>query len=353
MLKKITAMVMVLFLISGLAACGSQSGGNSDGEKKRYEAEFLQLFDTVTRIVGYSENKETFTKQAQQIHDNLEEYHQLYDIYHDYEGISNMKTINDQAGIAPVKVDRRIIDLLIFSKEAYRLTDGKVNVAFGSVLKIWHDYRTEGIDDPQSAKLPPQDLLQEAARHTDITQVIIDDENNTVFLRDPEMRLDVGAVAKGYATEQVSQMAIENGFDSGLISVGGNVRAIGRKADGSLWTVGVQDPLSEDGDSIRQLSFADGSLVTSGVYERYYVVDRKKYHHIIDPETLYPSDRYLSVSIYCHDSGLADALSTSVFNMTPEQGKALIESLPQTEAMWILTDGEIRYSSGFEELLKK
>lgn len=344
MLRKSIAIIMIILMTFNLAACGKQ-------EKKRYEAEFLQLFDTVTRIVGYSVSKEEFTKRAQLIHDRLEEYHQLYDIYHDYEGINNIKTINDQAGIAPVKVDRRIIDLLKFSKNAYDLTDGEVNVAYGAVLKIWHEYREEGIDSPQNAKLPPMKLLKEASGHTDINQMIIDEKNSTVFLKDPEMSLDVGAIAKGYATEKVSRIAMQNGFISGLISVGGNVRAIGKKADGQSWKVGIQNPMMEDGASIRTVEITDASLVTSGVYERYYTVDGKNYHHIIDPDTLYPAAYYLSVSIYCPDSGLADALSTSVFNMPFEQGKALIEKLPDTEAMWIFPNGEIKYSSNFEKIL--
>ena len=226
MVKKFTAVILILLLVMNTAACAASA------EKKRYEAEFLTLFDTVTRIVGYDDSKQEFTDQAQLIHDSLEEYHQLYDIYHDYEGINNIKTINEQAGIAPVKVDRRIIGMLLYAREAYDLTGGKVNVAFGAVLKLWHDHRTQGIDDPYHATLPPAAQLKEAAGHTDMDKVIIDEENATVFLEDPEMSLDVGAIAKGYATEQVCKIAAENGFDSGLISVGGNVRAIGVRGDG-------------------------------------------------------------------------------------------------------------------------
>lgn len=345
LVRKTTAVILVMILLFNLAACAKT-------EKKRYEAEFLKLFDTVTQIVGYTDNKEEFTKQAQLIHDSLEEYHQLYDIYNDYPGINNIKAINDQAGIAPVKVDQRIIDLLQFSKKAYELTDGKVNVAFGAVLKIWHEHRTVGIETPEKATLPSMDQLVEASKHTDINQMIIDEKNSTVFLQDPEMSLDVGAIAKGYATEEVSKIAFKNGFTSGLISVGGNVRSIGVKADGDApWKVGVQNPYDQNGENISQVKLKDKSLVTSGIYERYYTVDGKNYHHIIDPVTLFPADYFVSVTILCPDSGLADALSTSVFNMPFEQGEALIESLPDTEALWAFKDGTMKYSSHFQDYI--
>lgn len=346
MLKKFTVFFSILILVFNLTACV-----NAKEENKRYEAEFLMLFDTVTQIIGYAESEEAFSEQIDLIYDNLKQFHQLYDIYNDYEGINNLKTINDQAGIAPVKVDRRIIDLLLFAKEAYELTGGKVNAAFGSVLRIWHDHREAGIENPERATLPELDQLKAASGHTDINRVMIDEANSTVYLPDPEMRLDVGAIAKGYATEQVAVIAEKNGFASGLISVGGNIRAIGVRGDGELWKVGIQNPYDSDGEDITNVNLSDVSLVTSGVYERYYTVNGKRYHHIIDPVTLYPAAYFLSISILCPDSGLADALSTAVFNLPYEQGLALVESLPDTEALWVFPDKSVKSSSGFEDFI--
>jgi len=323
-------------------------------EPVRYEATFLQLFDTKTTIVAYTADKEEFNRHVQLIYDNLEEYHKLYDIYTSYDGINNLKTINDQAGKAPVKVDKRIIELLKFARQWYDKTGGKVNVAYGAVLRIWHDYRESGIADPDAAQLPPIELLQKASEHTDINKVIIDEEASTVYLEDPEMSLDVGAIAKGYAVEQVSRIAAENGFASGLISVGGNVRAIGAKSkEGQPWNVGIQNPdISSSQQNVHILNITDASLVTSGIYERYYTVDGRNYHHIIDPDTMFPSDEYKSVTILCRDSGEADALSTAVFNMSLEEGTELIESIPDIEAFWILSSGEFVYSSHFRDYLK-
>ncbi len=346
MSRKPIAIIMILILAFNLVAC---SGARE--EKKRYQAQFLKLFNTVTQVVGYAYSEEEFNEQVNGIYEGLKEYHQLYDIYNDYEGLNNIKTINDKAGIAPVKVDQRIIDLVLFSKELYETTGGKVNIAFGAVLRIWHDHRAAGTEDPEKATLPDLEQLQEASMHTDINQVIVDKKNSTVYLTDPEMSLDVGAIAKGYATEQVARIAEENGIESCLISVGGNVRSIGIREDGIPWKVGIQNPFDEEGEDIRTVGLSDRSLVTSGIYERYYIVNGKQYHHIIDPDTLFPAEYFESISVLTTDSGMADALSTSVFNLPFEKGLALIESLPDTEALWVFHDGTVKMSSHFEDAL--
>lgn len=345
-MKKILLTSLILFSLVVTSACRK--------EPEKYEASFLGLFNTITEIIAYADHEEEFRVFAEFIHDHLEEYHQLYDKYKNYEGINNIKTINDNAGIKPVKVDRRIIDMLLFSKQAYEFSGGKVNITLGSVLEIWHTYRTEGIDDPLSAKLPPYELLEEADTHTDINALIIDEDNSTVYLADKEMSLDVGAIAKGYATEQVVRLAAENGYPDFLLSVGGNTRAVGGKGkEKEPWSVGIQNPDKESEQySLYSLSLKDLSLVASGDYERYYTVNGKRYHHIIDPETLMPSAYFTAVSIICEDSGMADALSTSVYNMPYEKGKALIESLDRTEALWIFKDGTMKSSDGFEALIK-
>lgn len=321
-------------------------------ELKRFDAQFLDLFDTVTSIVGYAEDKEQFTAYAQGFYDELKMYHELYDIYNDYEGINNIKTINDNAGVQPVKVDQKIIDMLEEAVEIGETTGGKINVAMGSVLSIWHDYRTEGIDDPEAAELPTMEELKEAAEHMDISRMQIDREASTVYLPDPNMSLDVGSVAKGYATEMVCQSMEEKGMTYALASVGGNVRAIGSKADGSMWKVGIQNPDREsDVKYLHTLELKDMSLVTSGTYQRYYTVNGVSYHHIINPDLLIPWNEYASVSIVCKDSGMADCLSTAVFNMELEEGKKLVESLDGVEALWIHPDGSEDYSSGFAAYL--
>ena len=319
-------------------------------KKQTYSAEFMILFNTVTKIISYSDSEEEFKTQSQYIYKELEHYHKLYNIYDDFDGINNIKTINDNAGIKPVKVDIEIINLIKFSRKMYLETNEQVNIAFGPVLRIWSRYRDDGIEDPNSAELPKLDDLKKANEYTDINNIIIDESNSTVFLPDKNMKLDVGAIAKGYATQMVVGKAKKNGFSNGVISVGGNVCAIGLKVNNKPWGVGIQNPDKDSDDEITDtLYLSDMSLVSSGDYERYYMVDGVKYHHIIDTSTLYPSKYFRQVSIVTNDSALADAYSTAVFNLPLEEGLKLIESNESIEAMWVLKDKSVVYSDGFKD----
>ncbi len=313
----------------------------------------MDYFDTVITIVGYENTKQEFDAVANEIIAQLKEYHMLYSIYHRFEGMETLCTINDiyNGEHRTTEVDKRIIDMLLYAKDIYTATDGTVNIAMGSVLSIWHSYREEGINNPSEASLPPMDKLRTAAEHTDITKMIIDVDNNTVTLNDPLMKLDVGAIAKGYATECVARSMEKIGITGYILNVGGNIRAIGSKPDGESWTVGIEDP--QGGDYLEYLQLNGYSVVTSGAYQRYYYVDEKAYHHIIHPDTLMPAENYVSVSVICKDSGLGDAMSTALFCLPLDQGIALVESYPDLEAMWITEDGEKAVSSGWDEFVKK
>ena len=335
----------VLLLLS-LVLTGCAGTGPQKPELKQYTATFLTLFDTVTTIVGKAESKEAFEQTAQQVHDDLLEYHQLFDIYHTYEGISNLKTVNDAAGGAPVTVDRRIIDLLLDCKDYYQRTGGRVNVAMGSVLSLWHQARSDGFNDPAHAYLPDAAALEEAAAHTNPDAIVIDESASTVCITDPGVHLDVGAVAKGWAVERVCR-----GAPSGLlVSVGGNVCATGPKEPGTPWVVGIQDPDGGE-EYLHTLYLEKGCVVTSGDYQRAYAVDGEIYHHIIDPDTLYPGRYWRSVTIVCQDSGLADALSTALFLLPLEEGQALLDQCG-AEALWVNAAGERFYSPGFQKMIR-
>lgn len=340
---KLTVLLLVCILLLGaFPSCGQKP--------QAYKAYSLDYFDTATTITGYAESQEEFDTVSGEILAELGEYHRLYTIYHRFEGLENLCTINELAEgqHRTVTVDRRIIDLLLYAKEMYTLTGGKLNIAMGSVLSIWHDYREMGMSDPASAELPPMEELTEAARHTDINCLVIDEENSTVTITDPAMRLDVGAIAKGYAVEMVARSLEEQGITGYVLNVGGNVRTVGVRGDGEPWLAGIENPFEDDEKPyLTYLHLNNESLVTSGSYQRYYWVDGKSYHHIIHPETLMPALGFTSVSVLTKSSADGDALSTALFCMTYEEGVALVNSLADTEAMWVLTDGTTLYSNGF------
>lgn len=323
-----------LFLILALLLSGCQWQTSTP-----YTVTYLNLFDTVTTILGNGESEAEFLEDAGKIYTDLLFYHRLFDIYENYEGLNNLKTINDQAGIAPVTVDPALIQLLLFCRDAYEMTDGKVNAAMGSVLRLWHEARETGI-------LPSQAALEEAALHIDFTDVHIDEAASTVFLSDPATSLDVGAIAKGWATQQVAQAA-PAGM---LISVGGNVCATGPKDDaGTPWSIGIQDP-DKSTAYVKKLAITQGAVVTSGDYQRVFTVDGKDYHHIIDPSTVMPSAFWRSVTVVCADSGLADVLSTALFLLPLEDGMALAAQW-DAQALWLDAAGNIHMTPGFEALI--
>lgn len=342
--NKIYAFALILSLCLLIPGCGQTIPKK---EKIQYTKTYMDVFDTVTTIIGREEPEEVFLQKAEQIHDTLVAYHQLFDIYNEYDGVVNLKNVNDLAGKEAVVVDERIIDLLLFCKEEAKLTDGAVNVALGSMLDLWHEARLEGIEHPENAKLPDMDALEEAMLHTDISKVILDEEAKTVYFADEDLKLNVGAIAKGYATEK----AVEGITGNYLVSVGGNVRVTGPKTeDGTPWTVGVQDPDMLEAYCYK-LAVTGGSVVTSGDYQRFYEVDGKRYHHIIDPETLMPAAYYRSVTVLCEDSGQADALSTALFNLPLEKGRELAEKTG-VEVLWIPVSGETIMTDGIRNLLK-
>ena len=334
--------LLILSNMSLLCSCSKKA------EKNKYSAYSMDYFDTVITITGYENSQEAFDSVSKEMLELFGEYHKLYTIYHRFDGIENLCTINELVNgeHRTVKVDRRIIDMLLYAKEMYTLTNGTMNVAMGSVLSLWHDYRTIGKDNPDEASLPPMESLKKASAHTNIENLVIDEANNTVTITDPQMTLDVGAIAKGYATEQIAKYFEEKGITRYVLNVGGNVRTLGAKADGSDWTVGIENP--NGGDYLAYLSLNGQSVVTSGSYQRYYYVDGKPYHHIIHPNTLMPATGYLSVSIVCNDSALGDALSTALFCLSQKEGLALIDSIDGAEAMWVTEDEEKIYSSGWK-----
>ncbi|MEG0774776.1 FAD:protein FMN transferase [Clostridium sp.] len=342
-------MVMVLFT-------GCQEKPKT--EYTKYSDSFFEAFDTITTVVAYTKTEEEFKSYFGKIEGRFKELHKLYDIYNDYEGINNVKTINDNAGIKPVKVEKDIIDLIVFSKKWYNDTKGRTNIAMGPVLRIWHDYREIGANDPEKAQIPPMEDLKAALKYTDINKVIVDTENSTVYLEDKNMRLDVGAVAKGYATEVIAKEIMAEGLTSGIISAGGNVRVLGKPLDGvrERWGIGIQDPskpiASDSENTLDTIFLNDLSVVSSGDYERYYIVDGKILHHIIDPETLMPGDYYRQVTIVTEHSGLADFLSTTLFLLPYKESREIADSLKDVEVMWVMPDGKIEATDGMKKIMK-
>ena len=314
------------------------------GGPKQYQVTWFDLFDSVIRVTAYCDSDEEWQQQSQALHQDLLRYHQLFDIYNYYDGMTNLADVNDAAGGTPVKVDDALLELLVLGQQMYTETDGRCNIAAGAVLSLWHDAQ-------EAAVLPAAEALQAAAQHCDIRCLAIDQAAGTVQLTDPEMRLDVGSIGKGWAIEAAAQAAQARGLDQALIDAGSNIRAIGTHADGKPWVAGVTAPWDEDGSTLIEVELANGqSLVTSGDTQRYFEVDGLRYSHLIDLATLYPATYFRQVSVLCDDGGVGDALSTGLFCMPLAEGQALVDRLDGVEAIWYGADGEsVTRTDGFPQ----
>lgn len=232
-------------------------------------------------------------------------------------------------------------DTLILLRTALsyaELTDGGIDPTIGSVNKLW-DF-TGG-----TAVLPDEAALAQALSHVDYRAVTID--GDMAALNDPQAELDLGFIAKGYIADRMKEYLVSRGVDSALINLGGNVLAIGNKPDGTPFKVGIQQPFAAGGVTALTLPVTDLSVVSSGNYERFFEYNGKIYHHILDTQTGCPVWNNLSgVTVLCGSSMEGDALSTACFVLGAEKGMALIESLPDTEAVFLTSDGDILYSDG-------
>ena len=350
-MKRILSILLLVSFILSFTSCFNERDKTEYETRSRTVSTFY--FNTLSTIYTYGdESDETIEKYVNIADETLSYYHELFDIYFEYSGVNNIKTINKNAGKSPVKVDKEMIDFLLYCKELYTITGGKTNVMLGSVLKIWHDAREDAEDDfgyLNPSDLPTEAELQSAMKHTSIDLLVIDEEESTVYISDSNASLDVGAIAKGYAVDALYEKIKAEGASSVALNIGGNIRTIGLKPDGEKWVTGITNPDKNSNESLKcRIRIGEASLVTSGDYERYFIAGDKKYHHIIDPDTLLPAEYFSSVSILTTSSCLADALSTALFCMSYEEGLSLITSLGGIEVIWILMDGTVKHTSGID-----
>lgn len=351
--------------------------GNDGKEYYKNTGTFYNTFDTIIQITLYTDTEEDFEKYFNLGKSEFERLHQLFDQYNAYEGVNNVYTINEMAGKEAVKVDEDLFNLIKMSMELRDETLGKTDIAMGSVLSLWHDAREEAgyvsngevvggngdqaLDENGKPALPEGDIpsqedLEAADQHTDPENIILDEQAMTVYISDSEMSIDVGATAKGYATELVAQTLKEEGLEHGLISAGGNIKAVGDKPlDNGNWTVGIQNPDISNADPIDVIEIgADQAVVTSGDYQRFFMHNGEKFHHIIDPEELRPITYYPSVTVVTQNSGIADMLSTAFFLSDEKETEEIIanmkESMPEIEIgiIWVDTDSSVHKTENLQ-----
>lgn len=324
-MKKIFLSILIFICIISLTSC--------QNSYKQYQQIYTTLgFNTQFQFIAYTKNQSEFDKYSEKLKELFTHYHQLFSTFDNYDGLNNIKTINDNAGKEKIKVDSEIIELLLLSKEAYEFTNHKFDITMGNTLSIWHKYREEGIVLNQQnlpGKVPSETELKESQKYRGWQHIQIDEHENTVYIDNKNISLDVGGIAKGFATEKVAQELEKMGLQYGLISAGGNVRTINSKPDNKPWIVGIEEPTLVGGKSLFAYQYPSTiSFVTSGDYQRFYQDENNKnYHHLIDPETNHPAYNYRFVNIMIKDSAWADIASTALFLSSIEEGTQLIEKL--------------------------
>lgn len=285
-----------------------------------YDSQDESIIDEAFQLCDYYENLLSRTKKESEIYKLNEEGHNSY-------------TISDETK-----------ELLTAGFHYSQLSNGAFDLTLEPLTSLWNFGTKE-------ARLPSQEEIDEALTHIGYQYLKID--GNTITLEKEGMGVDLGAIAKGYIADKMKEFLISKGVNSAIINLGGNILCVGDKPDGSAFLVGIQKPFKDRNETIAVMEIRDLSVVSSGIYERFFTVDGKNYHHILNPATGYPYENDLtSVTIISKDSVDGDALSTTCFALGLEEGMKLINSLPDTYAVFITSDYELHFSDGFIENIK-
>ncbi len=318
---KLFRTIFLFFILLTLSGCGFPS------KEPLTKSGFY--FDTVIQITIYDSNDSDLIAQC---FSYCEDFENL--ISRTKEG-SDIYRINHASGM-PVEVSDTTIELLEAGIYYGELTDGAFDITIAPLSQLW--------DFKNNTRVPEANDIKTALSHVNYKNILIDD--NTVTLKDPEASIDLGGIAKGYMADCLKKYLEKEGIKSALINLGGNILTIGAKPDGSAFQIGIQRPFDKKNATITSASAIDSSVVTSGSYERYFEMDGKIYHHILDTNTGYPCQNdLLGVTILSQDSMAGDALSTACFALGLKDAKKLIDSLDGVEAIFITNEFSVSYSS--------
>jgi len=245
---------------------------------------------------------------------------------------SETSNINKNAGVNPVKVSEELFSLIQRALKISNLTDGAFDISYASMDKLWKY-------DGSMTQMPSKEAIKKSVAKVGYQDIIVDPKNSTVFLKNKGMKIGFGAIGKGYAADKAKKLLISNGVSGGIINASGDINSWGSKPSGSSWQVAITNPLNKN-KAFAMLPIKD-AVVTSGNYEKYVTFNSRRYSHIIDPRTGYPSQGIISVTVFAPKAELADALATSVFVMGVETGIDRINQLKAVECIIITDTGNI------------
>jgi thiamine biosynthesis lipoprotein len=265
------------------------------------------------------------------------EISRLEDLLTTFRDSSQTNQVNEQAGIAPVQVDREVFDLIKRSIRISDLTQGAFDITYGSVDKRFWNF------DTSMKALPDRETARQAVRLINYQNIILDEEASTVFLKEKGMRIGFGGIGKGYAAERAKLVLQKLGIKSGIVNAAGDLTTWGLQANGTPWTIGIADPNSKH-HPFSAINITDMAVATSGNYEKFAIIDGKKYSHTIDPKTGFPVSGIKSVTIICTNAEIADAMATPVMIMGIKTGLSLINQIKGLHGI-IIDDDNRMYTS--------
>ena len=310
--------------------------------KKPSEMKYARtLMGTVVEITLVGSDDARLNAAAEAAFDEIKRLEGLMSHYKDD---SDVAKVNRTAGKEAVTISKETMDVIDASLKVSQITNGTFDITMGVLGKVWHFTK----DDRGEMTVPSRAEVEKLLPLIDYRQIIIDKKNNTAKLAKQGMRINLGGIAKGYITGKAVEMLKRHGIKKGIVHAGGDM-AVFSESDNAPWLIGVQDPRNKDKIS-GTLKVANAAIATSGDYERFLIKDGTRYHHIMDPSTGFPANKCRGVTIVAKDSTLADALSTAVFVMGPDDGMKLIETLPDVDGLIIDADGKIAVSSGLKEV---
>ena len=271
------------------------------------------------------------------ISEAVAEVQRIEDVFTTYNDSSQVSLINAAAGITPVKVDEEVFQLIERSNRISYLTQGAFDISYGSIDKRFWNFDTE------MTALPSKEVVKETVRLVNFRNVILNKDESTVFLKEKGMRIGFGGIGKGYAADRAKMVLQRAGVESGIVNAAGDLTVWGQQPDGSEWTIGVADPAQKH-NTIASIKLTDISVATSGSYEKFVVIDGKRYAHTIDPKTGYPVEGIKSVTILCKSAEVADAMATPVMVMGIKAGLHLINQVKDIACI-IIDDQDKMYTS--------
>ena len=302
----------------------------------------LQSASHSLRLMGASISLTVFHENAQQLLLQSEQLLHLYkNRFSANDADSELMAINLQAGKKSVRVHPELFELIELGKKHSIAVNSHLNIAIGPLVQTWRI----GFSD---AKLPSKEEIQELLKITNPEEIVLNDSNREVYLSKEGMRIDLGALAKGYIADKLKEFLEEQGVQSGMINLGGNILTIGENLTYQRpWRIGIQNPILDRGEHVAVIAVSDASVVTSGIYERQLVVDGKTYHHIFDRTTGYPMETEVaSITIVAEKSVDCEIWTTRLFGQNPYDIIEEIEQQPGLEAFVITKNQKMMYTSG-------